>query len=108
MTSVYDILFVIQLLTVIIITLLKVFNLMNKGEFYDIRVGGMLFILFIIAFFLGQITIINYTDITAYYTIFTFESLIFPLQFIFMFVELALVIKSMVPKRIMAYHANKK
>lgn len=87
MTTLYEMFFLLQFLVVFGIILCKTYNIMKQGEFYDISMAWILFMLFFIAWGVGfVITLLGYTE-TLYSQLFKFESFFVLLNIGFMIAE---------------------
>jgi hypothetical protein len=123
--NLYDIIFIIQFIIVIFITLFKVFNVMsyettkklNEQDtnddyplFYDIRVSWILFMLFFITWVLGLFVFMLDPTELIYMTLFKFETLFVLMNVILLLIELFLNLSGKYSKNkgiIQPYYANK-
>jgi hypothetical protein len=101
--TIYDILFLLAFMTLIGITLAKLYNLFSVGEFYDIRMGFILFILFFIAYAVAMVNFMILPERTIYMVLFKFQTWFVWINTLFMVIEVIMHIKLSAVGGIKAY-----
>lgn len=105
MADVYSALFIIGISAVIVLIGIKVYNLMTLGRLYDWKVGVLIFLGYLLAwFFLLLVFLIN-LETTLYRVGFLLASLLMPLNVLFLFAEIFIILANIVNKPKKAYNA---
>lgn len=90
----YEVIFLLQFLTVLIIATLKLFNVLSNGSFYDVRVCILTVIGFYFFFLVGLICILtNPTYAHIYASLFTLESWLAALFMLLFLIEIIFIIR---------------
>jgi len=107
MAEVTDVFFIMQFIGFLIITILKLHNVMNLGKTYqiskddggketkDLRWPFILFILFVIMWFIGHVSFMNNPTVFTL-SLYRIETICYSLHFIFLFFEIFYYFKGMV------------
>jgi hypothetical protein len=93
MASLYDAIFLIQLVVTVGIFLGKAWNVINGGKAYDYRMGIMLFVGYLLAWFAGMVVLAQKYDSLIYGTFHNLESKLMLVVFLFTFIEVILHLK---------------
>ena len=112
MANFLELIFVAHLIITLGVTLYKTYNLLNKGEIYNLATSFMLFILFTFGWFLGLVIVLTdpisiSSNLAAYSTLFIFTSGFFLLNILYTIIELILALNIFSNKEIKAYNSFK-
>jgi hypothetical protein len=108
MAGLYDMMFFVQLALVVGITLLKLYNIMTIGKYYDLKMGFITYILFIIGWFTGLIVFMLNPETHLYRVLFMLESLFLILNTLFLFIEILIGLKNTLDQPIGLYDPKNK
>jgi len=96
-------LFLVQFLIIIGIILIKVYNMMSVGQFYDIKLGFILFIGFFLAWLVGMIITLVYPQELLFLQLWKLENYLIVLNVVFLMFEIIIAIKDNTTKPIESY-----
>ena len=88
MTTLYDMFFLLQFIVIIVIILVKLYNVMSLGETYDIRISILLFIGYFIAYGVAFVVFLLDPEELLYLQLFRLESWLIVLNVVFLMAEL--------------------
>lgn len=74
MANIYDAFFILQFLICIIIILVKLYNIMSVGEFYDIKIIWLTFIGYFLAYAIGFVAFLANPEILIFLMLFKLET----------------------------------
>ena len=103
--NIYDFLFIVQFLVLISIILVKLYNIFSIGEFYDMRIGFLLFIGYFIAWFVGFSIFMFQPERLIYSMLFKFGNLFLVFNMLFLFIEILLMLMANTRKVVTAHKA---
>lgn len=93
MASLYDAIFLMQLVVTVAIFFAKIWNTLNVGRVYDYRMGIMLFAGYLLAWFAGMVVLAQKYDTMLYATFHNLESKLLLVVFLFTFIEIIFHLK---------------
>jgi len=88
MANVYDAFFILQFLVFIVIILLKLYNIMSLGKIYEIKMVFLTFIVSLIAYAIGFISLMANPETLIYLMLFQLETWLLILSIVLLFGEL--------------------
>jgi len=102
--NLYEWLFIVQLLALIVISILKLYNLMNSGEWYDFKISILLFIGFFLFWAIGFVVLnLDHNSGLIYAVIFRIENFLLLLNVLFFITEIIFLVRDSLKKSIKAY-----
>ena len=99
----YEIMFVLQFLSIILILGYRLWFILSLGKTYDMRMTWLLFIAFFIPYIIGFVIWMTNPEILIYQMLFTFETWLVPFNVLFLFIELFFHISFQAKKPISSY-----
>ena len=106
MANINDMIYIIQFIALIGIFLYQMWNVMHKGEKYDLKVSFILIIVLTIAWFMGlSVVLLEYSRAT-YALLFRLESAFFVLSWLFFFFEVIFAWKDLVSTTTKAFNSR--
>lgn len=106
MANINDMIYIIQFLILIGIFFYQMYNLMNKGTKYDIKISVILISSITIAWGMGLFVVLLETSKAIYSVLFQLESLLFVLSWLFFFFELIFLVVQTTDKIIKPFNAK--
>jgi hypothetical protein len=85
--------FMISFIICIVILLLKIYNLLSVGEWYDIKMGFMLFIVYLLAWLVGLVCVLMDLNVQLLITLFKLQTWLMLVNVVALLVELFLLAK---------------
>lgn len=104
--AIYDGMFIIAFLAMVIITFVKFYNALNVGKVYDIKIGFMLFAGYLIAWVTGFIVFAANPETLIYHMLFRLSSWLLGLNTLFILIELIINLRDTAEKQIGAYNSK--
>lgn len=105
--DIYGIFFTISILSILAITTLKIYNLVEEAKFYSTTNAILLFCGFMIAWLFGLVAFLNSPTEKIYHIFFIFSSVVMGLNVAFLGIELIFSLKTLIPKNQQQFNAQK-
>lgn len=101
--NIYDIMFMLQFLILVGITIVKLYSVMKQATLYNFKTSIVLFIVYLVAWLVGLVALMYYPEKLIYRTLFTLGSWLMVLNVVFFVIELFYSISKTAVKPIEAY-----
>jgi hypothetical protein len=104
--DIYEWLFTFFVLSMIGVTLYRVYNLMRGGKLYDLPVGFILFAGVALVWFIGLVVVLTNPETILYIALFRLGTGFLVFNALFLFAEVFFALRDKATKTIEAYHAS--
>ena len=106
MASIYSMVFILQFLVYIGITLVLFYNVMNLGKTFDMKTGFILLFVLLISYGAGMVTTMLSIDELLYYALWNVQTWMLPFNVLFFIIHLILNLKLFADTAIERYSSN--
>jgi len=103
--NLYETMFIMQFAILLILLLLKLYNIMNMGEIYSYKISVLTFIIALMMWLIGFLIFMLHPEILIYNVMFNFHTWLLPFHVLFFIIELILMFKN-IGQPIQAYRSN--
>lgn len=88
MVNIYEIMFTLQFIVALGITLLRIYNIFTRGEYMDLKGSIITFILFLFCYYTGLTVFLHQAETLIYLSLFRFEGSFLVVNLLLLFGEL--------------------
>jgi len=104
--NIYEIMFLLQFLVIMGLLLAKLYNVMSKGEKFDLKISFIMFIAYFLFYLVGLIVFLANPEEIIYISLFTLESWLIILNVLFFIIELFLNSANIAITPVKSYNAK--